>query len=231
MKKFVVIILFQLIFFSCKEKSESTSTEIEITEDLKEFTLDQIQTNYNYICIENWNTGKHVGRRSDNYFYKEAQELNIPTYKLDLIESFYENKINPNYILKAKDLYKNNKQIELDYYSAIEPTAFCGMTTLKAGIVIYGNQNNVDKKNEAKIVAEKLIKDIPDWISGVKLNTTRYKDTILGITEDIDIGFLWRKGEKMQEMKSSRELYGYRNPEKNYHWHNVEWNNEKIVKH
>ena len=230
MKQITIIFLILTLGISCKNsksESEQNSSKIpQIPTELSEFTMKNIQNIQQYINVYRLNNGVGIGIRTTDY-NKLAEELNIPVSKLKSIDKYYYDVMG---VLekKIKTEFKH-KNFEFDYYHPLESTAYCGIHTLRGNIIVYVQKSKTDFKAEAEKIANELIPEIPDWITGYKLNFTRYEDPNLETKGDVDIGFLWRKGENIKVMKSSRGLYGYEKPETNIHWHNREWNDQQTI--
>lgn len=233
MKKITLIILILTLGISCKEsKSESKQNDKEIPKipaELSEFTMEQIQSIHQYINVDRWNNNGDIGLRIGTNYNELAEKLNIPVSKLKEIDSYYHYDVIKVLDERIKSEFKSHKNFEPDYYGSVESTAYCGINTLRGNIVVYGQKSSTDFKAEAKKIAENLVNEIPDWITGYKLNFTRYEDPNLETRGNVDIGFLWRKGENIRIMKSSRGLYGYERPETNTFWHNREWNDQQTI--
>ncbi|MDN3594325.1 hypothetical protein [Zunongwangia endophytica] len=233
MRKLILIVLILTLGISCKEsKSESDKKQNEVPEipaELNGFSMEQIKNIHQYMNVDRWNNGGDIGTRMGTDYNKLAEKLNIPISKLKEIDSYYHYDVIKILDKKIKSQFENHKNFEPDYYGSIESTAYCGINTLRGNIVVYGQKNIANFKAEAEKIANELISEIPDWITGYKLNFTRYEDPNLETKGNVDIGFLWRKGEELKVMKSSRGLYGYKRPETNTFWHNREWNNESTI--
>jgi hypothetical protein len=227
MYKYLIIIS---IFFltSCKKKEsekEILNKELSIPENISEFSKPQIAKIYESICVDNWNTGNHLSRRSKDYYNNIARKYNINVQKIELIESFYNNEVIPFLTKKVKYYFAENKNLELDYYSPIYPTAYCGLNTIKGKLIVFGDE--INSVENSKKIAESLSKNLPDFASGYKLNQVIFKDTILGIEKELEIAFLFRKNDSIKIMKKSIGTYGFEESKMNTKWHTDEWNNEK----
>ncbi|KQB38107.1 hypothetical protein RCH33_2452 [Flavobacterium daejeonense] len=238
MKKSILFILIILLGISCKNSQtesnqiDSNQTENEIPQipiELSEFNIDQIKKIHQYMNVDRWNNNGNISMRMGTDYNKLAEKLNIPVSKLKEIDNYYNREVLKILDKKIKSQFKNHKNFEPDYYNSVESTAYCGINTLRGNIVVYGRKDTTDFKAEAEKIAKELIGEIPDWITGYKLNFTRYEDPNLETKGDIDIGFLWVKGQDIQIMKSSTGLYGYEKPESNTFWHTCEWNNQRKI--
>ncbi|HEY1193402.1 hypothetical protein [Flavobacterium sp.] len=233
MKKILLFILIIISCISCKN-SQNDSSQIEneipqIPTQISEFNMDQIKQIHQYINVDRWNNNGAIGMRFGTNYNELAEKLNIPVSKLKEIDVYYHYEVLKILDKKIKFQFENHKNFKPDYYCSVESTAFCGINTLRGNILVYGQKNTTDFKLESEKIAKALINEIPDWITGYKLNFTRYKDPNLETEGDVDIGFLWIKGQDIQIMKSSTGLYGYEKPESNTFWHNAEWNNKKKI--
>lgn len=232
MKKiFLFILLLALIVYKYSiidSEKKQTSKQL-IPKNLQGFTSEEIKGIYYYLCVERWNTGASTGTRDFTDFNKVAEELNIKVSILKEIEEYYEYGVLPALDESIKNRFKDHRHLVMDYYSSIEPTAYCGLNTLIGSIVVYGQKRNTDFKKEATTIAENLIQELPGWVTGYKLTFTTYKDENLETEGEVDIGFLWKKGSEIKILNSSRGLYGYEDPEYNNNWHTAEWNDLKKI--
>jgi uncharacterized protein YaiE (UPF0345 family) len=116
-------------------------------------------------------------------------------------------------------------------------------TSLRTMVIISGNMvqrwaaatgsrtRRMKKWKQKLHKKRRFMKDLPAWVTGVKLNYSTYKDSVLETSGAIGVGFLWKKGQNIQKLKASTSLYGYRNPAENDFWINDEWNNRKLISH
>ena len=121
--------------------------------------------------------------------------------------------------------------MKLDYYNPLVPTGYCGLYTLIAGIKVYGSKRDTNFESQAKSIVTQIAQNLPSWITGFKFHYTIYIDKTLETKGDIDLGFLWRKGDKILIMDASTRDYSYQDPPRNLNWNTNEWNNKKYVNH
>jgi hypothetical protein len=194
-------------------------------------TLSQIQELHTYMNIQRWNSGGDISRRGGSDYEEAAEILQIPVSKIQGADTYYDSDLQPKLLELTKELYKNNPDITLDPYSPLVASAYCGINTIQASIVIYGKKDQQEMEAEALQKAEKFMEDLPAWVTGFKLFNSTYKDTVLETHGEIGCGFLWKKGESIQKRKEGSTGYGYRNPAENDFWCNNEWNNRKMIPH
>lgn len=235
MKNSILYLIILLVTISCKNKTEKETIEKKtikipaIPFELKDFNMNEIQNIYYYLCVDRWNNNGDIGKRFGTDYSKVAEELNIPVSKLKEIDSYYHYEVEPILRELINKNFENNPNFKTDYYSSLEPTAYCGIHTLMGNVVIFGQKDKTNFKEEATKIAENIIPNLPEWVSGFKLNFTTYKDEILKTEGNVDIGFLWKRGGEIKIMKSSLGLYGYTKPEQNDEWITDEWNNQKKI--
>jgi hypothetical protein len=199
--------------------------------EISEMSLSEISEIHHYLCIERWNSGGDIGMRQGTDYNSAAETLNIPVSKLEAADNYYHYQFLSKLTDAVKTIYKDHPNIVIDYYHPLTPTAYCGLNTIVGGITIYGQKKDIDFKEEAKSVAIEFVKELPEWVTGFKLHYTRYKDPVLQTEGNVDIGFLWRRGEDIQIMPAHTGTYGYSKPTENPNWPNDEWNNMKVIEH
>jgi hypothetical protein len=187
-------------------------------------------TIHQYINIDRWNYGGDIGKRYGTNYNEIAERLNIPVTKLEKIDNYYHYDVQPILDHEIKSEFKSHSNFRPDYYHSVIPTAYCGLNTVHGTIVVFGKRASKDFEKESEKIALSLIDELPDWITGYKLNIVTYKDTVLETSGELDIGFIWvRENNQLHIMKSSQGTYGYDKPEFNTHWHNEEWNEQKKI--
>ena len=214
-----------------KEMHSKIFGEPEERKEIPEMTLDEISEIHYYLCVERWNSGGDIGMRWGTKYEEAAENLNISVSKLRAADNYYHYRLQRELTASIKNIYNGHANVVIDYYNPLLPTAYCGLNTLIGGITVYGQKKNSDFKEEAKNVAVAFASEMPEWVTGFKLHYTNYKDTILQTGGDVDIGFLWRRGEDIQIMHSSRGLYGSSIPTENRNWHGDDWNDLKVIEH
>jgi hypothetical protein len=213
------------------EIHSKTFQDSEERNEIPEMTLGEISEIHHYLCIERWNTGGQIGMRWGTNYEDAAEDLNVPVSKLAAADNYYHYRLLPELTNVIREVYYRHPNIVIDHYSPLSPTAYCGMNTIIGGITVYGRKKTTDLREEAKKVAGEFANDLPDWVTGFKLHYTTYEDTTLQTQGDVNIGFLWRRGEDIQIMRAIRGTFGYRRPSENRNWHNDEWNDLKIIGH
>lgn len=236
MKRNIITVLVLLIFnYGC------SNSERQLEEDknqgipqppieLQGFSMEQIEQIHQYLNVDRWNNGGDIGKRNGTNYTRIAEGLNIPLSKLEAIDKYYHYDIHPVLEKEMKELFGAHENLRLDYYHAVEATAYCGVNTVKGSITVYGQKAKDNFADNAEKIAVELVQDLPEWVTGYKLNYVTYKDSLLETEGKVDVGFLWVRGNgTVQKRKSSDGLYGYYPPEVNRFWHTREWNDLKKI--
>jgi acetone carboxylase gamma subunit len=247
---FFAIIVSLVFFFNKKEKKDTHEhfdfkpqsrelidqvhrKKISDYEDkglIEGFSIEDISKYHFYFCIERWNAGGDIGHRRDTDYPKASGIFNLSASTLKQFDSYYNYEIMPQLSQVVRTIYINNRNLELNAYSPINQTAYCGIHTLMGWIKIYGSQSTNYESESEKIVFE-IQSNLPEWITGFKFNHTVLIDTLLGTQEEVNLGFLWKKGENIIKMDAVIGTYPGSYSSACRIWPNDEWNSRKDVVH
>lgn len=198
---------------------------------ISDYSLDEISEIYHYLSVERWNLYGLNEPRETEYYKDAAETLNIPVSKLEAADRYYYYVMLSELDTAARKLCTKYSGIIPDYYSPIQSTAYCGLRTFIGSVQIYGHKSNSNLEAQSRKFAENFISALPEWVTGVKLYATWYKDTILETEGSVDVGFLWRRGEEIQTMRSSGTGYPGSIPTRCEQWGSDPWNNLKSLRH
>ena len=205
-----------------------------LPQEINDFSIEKISEIHQYLSIERWNNNGDIGLRNGTDYQSAAKILNIPVSKLKAADSYYHYSLLKSMTKWIKVFLDTIPQVKPSYYNAVQAAAYTGFATLYGEIEIEGNnqEKEIDVKKVAANIAIRLANELPDWITGYKFYWTTYKDTYLETVEDVDIAFLWVRGnESIYEMKPERTTYTGRNPLENDEWASSRWNNMKKIEH
>ena len=202
-----------------------------IPDEIKDFSFLKISEIYQYLSIERWNNKGDIGSRYGTNYEKAAEALEIPVSKLKAADCYIHYNVVDSSRLMLKLLFENNNNIKPDYYRPVDATAWCGLFTFLGEIIVFGQKKDSDLVSKANLIVTELKDQLPDYITGFKINRVQYKDTILETEGDLSIGYIWRRGDKIEQRNSSYGVYGIVFPEENTHWHTSNWNNQNRIQH
>lgn len=193
-------------------------------------SLAQMAEIHTYCNIERWNQGINNDRDHQEIYESAAKALNIPSSRLADADQYFIYHILHPLDTVVHQLYGKMPGIKPDAYNALDASAFCGLYTISTELIVYDGADEKAIKEAAAAQANSFIADLPEWVTGVKFTGITRKDTVLQTSDEIDAGFIWKRGGDLREMKASRG-FGLDPAAKSNFWDNPEWNERKTIQH
>jgi len=192
--------------------------------------MEKVDTVHRYLCIDRWNHLGDIGMRDGTRYAAAAEALLIHVDLLKAADQYVHYTRLKELSERLKAALRDRKDLEPDYYSPIEETAYCGTYTLRLKFVLEGCAADQNLRERSRQLASRLQEELPPEVDGFKVTDVSYACKSLGTKGSIGVGYLWRRGLKLREMKPSDGLYGRQLPEATRHWHQSEWNDAKPLR-